>query len=243
MRCQFLLFFLLAVVCPALGQSASTDTSFVRLAVQQAVQVYERTFPDRPHLNNGTEYIRYDYRITGHPYFLTDSTQTGYIQYNGVRYRNVPMRHDIVRGEVLIDQVDSLFRIRLHSERIDSFSLGPHQFVRLVADSLSSSGIRTGFYQVLYDGSVRLLAKRVKTIREDISSGKYKANFEENTRFFAEKKDGTYHEIKTQQSLFGLFPEQEKTLRRYLRTNGIKFRKQRERAITGVVKHYDALAR
>ncbi|CCH51338.1 hypothetical protein BN8_00256 [Fibrisoma limi BUZ 3] len=243
MRCQLLLFLLLLAASPILGQSVSADTSFVGLAATQAVRVYERAFPDKPHLNNGTEYIRYDYRITGHPYFLTDSTLTGYIQYNDVRYHDVAMRHDIVRDEVLIDQIDKLFRIRLHSERVDSFSLGPHRFIRLVADSLSNNGIRTGFYQVLYDGSVRLLAKRVKTIHEDISSGKYKANFEENDRFFVQTNDGTYHEIKSQQSLFGLFPDQEKTLRRYLRTNGIKFRKQRELAITGVVKQYDALAR
>ena len=87
------------------------------------------------------------------------------------------------------------------------------------------------------------LAHRVKTVHEDISSGAYKAEYLIKDRFYVQK-EGTFEEVKTKRSVLSLFPDQAKALRKYIRTNSLKFKDEsREAAITKVVRQYDELTR
>jgi hypothetical protein len=217
---------------------SSADTLAVAAGQTEAILAYNRATKKQAQLYEGNEYIVHNYRIKVHPFFVSDSLQTGTVAYNGAFYTDVAMLYDIVRDEVAIQRPGAPYRIRLHSERISSFSIGNHRFARLVGDS--TVGVRTGFYQLLYDGSVKALARRIKTIHEDISSGQYKADFVEEDRYFI-LKNGTYYPVKSKRALLRLFPEQASALQKYLRANRIKFKQQREEAITAVVRQYDYL--
>ncbi|MCK8493029.1 hypothetical protein [Spirosoma oryzicola] len=208
------------------------------MAQNQAVHAYENALIDRSHLYNGHEYIQHDYRVKVHPFFATDSLQSGSITYNGIAYHDVLMLYDVVRDELAIKMPETIFRIRPHSQQISTFSFGPYQFARIVGDS--AAGVRTGFYQVLHGGRIQVLAKRIKTVHEDISGGFYKANYLVKDRYFI-VKDGVYHEVKKKRSVLALFPGQTAPLKKYLRANQIKFNEQREQAITAIVQQYETL--
>ncbi|QKZ11568.1 hypothetical protein [Spirosoma sp. KUDC1026] len=228
---------LLLKTTTGLGQT-SADTLAMAAGQIEAVLAYDRATKKQAHLFEGNEYVAHNYQIKIHPFFFSDSLQIGTVDYNGVFYKNVSMLYDIVRDELAIQRPGTPYRIRLHSEQIRSFSIGSHHFARLVGDSTVE--VRTGFYQLLYDGSVKALARRVKTIHEDISSGQYKADFVEEDRYFI-LKNGTYYPVKSKRALLRLFPEQASVLQKYLRANGIKFKQQREEAITAIVRQYDHL--
>ena len=186
----------------------------------------------------GNEYIAHDHRIKIHPFYPADSLLPGTITYNDVRYHDVLMLYDIVRQEIAVQPSEGGYRIRLHTDKVTDFSLGQHRFVRLEKDS--TSGITPGFYELLYDGqAAQVLAQRVKTVHEDISSGTYLADYLPKDRFFV-RKDGRYHEVKMKRSVLSLFPNQSKALRKYLRVNHLKFNdEQREKSITQAVKQYN----
>lgn len=149
------------------------------------------------------------------------------------------MLFDIVRDELVVQPPEGGYRLRLRQDKIASFSLGPHQFARVVGDS--AAGIRTGFYEIIYDGKVKALAQRVKTVHEDISSGSYKAEYLQKDRFIV-KKGEAFYEVKTKRSLLNLFPDQAKALRAYLRANRLKFNdEQREQTIARITQRYDEL--
>lgn len=229
----------LFIVIPALGQTAAPDSSFAQLAKQQAIRTYEQAMTRQEHVYEGNEYISHDHRIKVHPYYPIDSLLSGTIAYNGATYYDVRMLYDIVRDEVSVQPPEGAYRLRLHPEKVGRFSIGQHQFIRLAGDS--TSALPTGFYEVLYNGKTDVLAHRVKTVHEDISSGAYKAEYLIKDRFYVQKK-GMYEEVKTKRSVLSLFPDQAKALRRYIRTNNIKFKEEsREAAITGVVRQYDDL--
>lgn len=239
----FLMLYRLFVLCWLLTTTTgwcqiSADTLGPAAGQPEALLAYDRATYRQAMLYEGNEYVTHNHRIKIHPFFVTDSLQIGTILYSGAFYKDVAMLYDIVRDEVAIQRSGTPYRIRLHSERISSFSLGNHQFARLVGDS--TAGVRTGFYQLLYDGSVKALARRIKTIHEDISSGQYKADFVEEDRYFV-LKNGTYYPVKSKRALLRLFPEQASALQKYLRANRIKFKQQREEAITAVVRQYDHL--
>ncbi|QIP16915.1 hypothetical protein G8759_31895 [Spirosoma aureum] len=232
----FLLY--LFLIKNAVGQTASSDSSFLSSAQNQAVQLYENALKEKTHLYNGHEYFQHDRRIQIHPYFATDSLRSGAVSYNGLQYQNELMLYDIVRDELAIHMPGNIFRIRPHSQQINFFSLGTHEFIRIVGDS--AAGVRTGFYELIHKGRVQFLAKRIKTIHEDISGGVYKADYLAKDRYFI-LKDGIYHEVRKKRSVLALFPDQVAPLRKYLRTSKIKFNEQREQAIMALVEQYEKL--
>ncbi|GAB3895170.1 hypothetical protein [Spirosoma agri] len=228
----------LFLIGKAVGQPVSADSSFLAAARNQAVTSYETALTEKTHLYTGHEFIPHDRRIKIHPYFATDSLQSGSITYNGLVYHDVMMLYDVVRDELAIQAPKNVFRIRPHTEQVRTFSLGNHQFARIVGDS--AAGVRTGFYNILHKGRVQFLAKRIKAVHEDISGGVYKADYLVKDRYYI-LKDGLYHEVRTKRSVFRLFPDQSASLRKYLRSARLKFSEQREEAITALVKQYEKL--
>lgn len=237
MRFLFLIFFLISNRC-VFAQLVDIDLSFLTEARRQAVSRYEKVYGRQSHLYDGHEYINHDPRIKIHPFYPVDSMQVGYVFYDGVRYQPVPMLYDVVRDELVVRPVEAAYLIRLHSTKVDSFTLKERRFVRLAGDTLSN--IKPGFYEVLYNGKVKALARRTKQIKEDVSQGIYQAEYLVKDRYYV-LKDGIYHEIRTKQSLINLFADQKKALQKFLRTNNIKFKNQRSAAITGVVREYESL--
>lgn len=237
----FLLLPFLFLKTTAFGQHPVSDSLFVQAASQQAVLRYEQAMAKQEHVYEGNEYVAHDHRIKIHPFYPTDSLLAGNITYKGIRYHDVPMLYDIVRDEVAVQPPEGGYRIRVHPDKITTFSLGQHQFIRLVGDS--TTGVATGFYEILNNGPVQVLAHRIKTVHEDISSGTYKADYLVKDRFYI-RKEGHYYETRTKRSVLSLFPDQAKTLRKYLRANHLKFNDEhREQAITQAVKRYDELTR
>lgn len=221
----------------ATGQPLVSDTLFLQAAKKQAIGLYQKTMYGQEQVYSGNEYIAQDHRIKIHPYYPADSLQAGSITYDGVLHQDVAMLYDIVRDELTVRPPASGYRVQVRSSKITHFSMGTHQFIRLD----TTSGLAAGFYELLYRGSVQVLAHRKKVVQEDISSGVYEAAYLSKDRFYI-RKDGAYHDVKSKGSVLSLFPEQSKMLRKYLRSNGIKFNNaQREEAITGVVQQYDVL--
>lgn len=235
---------LLLLTIPAAGQRTQPDSSFLQAARTEAVNVYERTLHEQAHVFEGNEYIAHDHRIKVHPYYTIDTLQKGTILYNGVRYHDVPMLYDIVREELAIQPPDGGYRLRLRNDYLSAFTLGSHQFSRLgSALGDSASGIPAGYYEILHDGRVKALSHRIKTVYEDISSGKYQAEYLLKDRFYIQK-EGVYYEVKSKRSMLSLFPDQAKALRKYIRTNKLKFKDdQREEAISRVTKRYEELTK
>lgn len=218
------------------GQTPAPDTLFLEMAKKQALALYERVMHRQEQVYDGDEYVAHDHRIKIHPFYPTDSLQAGSIIYNGIPYHDVAMLYDIVRDEVVVRPPENGYRVQVRSSKVSRFSLGAHQFIRLD----STLGLPAGFYELLHNGSVQVLTRRKKTIREDISSGAYKADYLPKDRFYI-RKAGVYHEVKSKGSVLALFPEQSKALRKYLRAHKLKFNDAlREDAITKAVQQYDA---
>ncbi|WP_420148922.1 hypothetical protein [Spirosoma sp.] len=221
------------------GQATGPDSSFVQTAKQRAIGYYEQTVRRQSHVYEGNQYIIHDPRIKVHPYYVVDSLLVGTVAYNHVQYQDVKMQYDIVRDELVVQPPDGGYRLRLHTDKITAFSLGPHRFARFVGDSVA--GIRTGFYEIIYDGNVKVLAKRQKTVQEDISGGTYKGEYLVKDRFVIQK-EGAFHEVKSKGSVLDLFPDQAKELRKYMRKNRLKFNDaQREQTIARLAQRYDEL--
>lgn len=224
-----------------LTKGVRAQSSFVQQAKDQAISAYEQSLKEQAHAHEGHLYVGHDPRIKIHPYFRTDSLQRGTVQLNGVRHRDLQLLYDVVRDQVVIQPAESGYRLQLPMERIDNFTMGNSQFIWINGDILA--GVRTGFYEVLYNGRVKALVKRVKTIEEDLSEGSYKGTYLIKDKFIVQKQS-TFFEVKTKRSFLKLFPDQAKELRRFIRKNNLRFKaEEQEQAIARTAQRYDELTR
>ncbi|MDF7816089.1 hypothetical protein P1X15_00740 [Runella sp. MFBS21] len=192
-----------------------------------------------PHLYNGNRYHIYDSRSKDHQFFETETWQDGSVVYDGQLYEPINMLYDIVKDKVVVRHQERIGLVQLQSERIKSFRVLEHQFVRLEADPQSGISV-TGFYDLLYSGKTALIVRRTKQRQEQIESNKVTVSFPEKT-FYYLKKDDKYHIIRSKQAVLGLLKEDKRALKRHLRDKKIKYRKTTELALIEIATQYDKL--
>jgi hypothetical protein len=233
-------FFYLLFSVSFLNSLCAQDSSSAQLSTSNAIAFYNNFLGEEGHLYNGSEHVPYDFRIKGNPYYLSTLLQPGFVNYNGILYQPVSMAYDIVRDEVTANRFNQTFRITLVSEKIAYFSLFNHYFMRIDPDT-NNKLITPGFYDRIYDGKIKLFAKREKKIKESVTAEEGdQLWFTENDLYFI-FRNNKYYAIKDKNDLFDFFKDRKKDLKKYLRKNKIKFKNEPELAILKSVEYYDQL--
>jgi hypothetical protein len=226
----------------AFSQSAPADSALLQQSIQQVSNRYRTEMHLHSHLYNGSEYVDYDNYIDGHQYFESDELEDGVVHYDGALYQGVPLLYDVRLDQVITENLAGPLRIRLVSEKVRYFTLLNHTFVRIVADSTQQGGVRTGFYDQLYDGNVQVLAKRVKLIHEQVSSGRVEKHFYGRDRHFI-RKAGQFYPVKRKSSVLRVFDDRKKELQKFLREQKIRFKQNPEATMVQLARQYDALTK
>jgi hypothetical protein len=223
------------------AQPTVSDTASRRMALQQATAFYFQSVGESAFLNYGREVIDYPDKPGSHPFYLEDRFVDGSINGFGVTYNDIPVKYDIVHDKLIVLDFNKIFKVEQVSERIDSFQLLGHGFVRLTADSMEQSGIVTGFYDRLYMGkSVALFAKRKKIPSELIKEGHSDLSFKERNYYFI-RKDDIYYPVSDKSSIMNVLKDKKKELDSFLKKDKIKFNKNRELSMTMLAEHYEFL--
>lgn len=219
------------------------DTTTMQLQKSGVTSMYYQSLQQQSGLYNGSEYVQYTHLLKeGHPYFDTSVLTNGRVYYDRMVYSNVPMLYDIIKDELIILHYNKVFLVRLIRNTIDSFYMQGHYFLHLGRDSMTEGNIQEGFYDRLYDGKIKLYAKRNKFIKESIPDMQVERRVYQKDRYFL-FKDGAYHDIYTESSVLKLLKDKKAVLKQGLRNRKIKFRKNREYAMKVMAAQYDTLNR
>lgn len=230
----YLLFLSLNV---AYSQNAS-DTLIVRKLLDSTVAFYTERLGENTLLYNGREYTGSYSRSIGYPFYASDQPQKGSIVYDGILYSHPAISYDLVNDEVIIKTIQNK-SIKLLNEKIDQFSLGDHVFVHIKQQTPGVKGLDPGFYEVLLNDKIKVLAKRKKQLTPSF-------NLEDPYRFvhydkFFLKTGGSFQEITSDGSLLASFPSQRKEIKKYMRKKGISFKINPEYAVLGVAEYLGGL--
>jgi hypothetical protein len=220
----------------AFAQPAAPDTAAYQQAVQAAVASYHQTMNSAADLYNGVEHMRYQPSIEGIPYYLADEWQNGTVEYNGIVYRDVPIKYDQVKDQVVVKHPNGFSSFSLFSPRVKYFTLGDATFVYIPEGNKTAPA--PGFYQQLRSGVLTVLAKRSKWINEQIEYGKMEWKFETVNKYYV-LKDGVYYSPKNESTLLALTGERKREAKQALQKAGIRFKKAPERAIVAVADYYN----
>jgi hypothetical protein len=212
-----------------------TDSTFIKGNV--ALQWQGEQTKSGSLLYNGTEYFYNDSRLTGTPFFATDSFTKGNLIYYGQLYTGIPLKFDVLRGEVVTYLHNPTFPVKLVTEKLKCFTIGSAVFVWVE----KTGGMpEAGYYQVLYNGKASILAKRYKTIRETVSAEGVVREVVNHSNYYV-LKNGIYHSVGSKGSLLDALSDQKSALSDYIDKSDVKFKKDPEYNMIRAAAYYETL--
>jgi len=234
-----LLFILGFFYVPAYAQYSPTpDSVFQQRMTDSVIKNYYSTVGENMQLYNGSEYAGSFSSSIGHPYFETDRLQKGTIMYDAVLYRDIPLSYDLVRDELIISNYTQHFNLKLVPEKVVYFSMLNHVFVRIEPDSLQVGSVASGFYELLYNGSLMVLAKRIKRLQSGAAEDK--PRFVQYDHYYV-RQASIFKEIDSERSLLELFKDQKAEVKKYLHKNDFRFKKDPGNTIVKAAEYYAQL--
>ena len=202
------------------------------------IKIYYNTVGENMQLYNGSEYAGSFSSSIGHPYFETDRLQKGTILYDAVLYRDIALSYDLVRDELIISNYSQQFNLKLVTEKVVYFTLLNHVFVRIEPDSLIVGAVASGFYEMLYNGKFMVVAKRAKRLQSGAAEDK--PRFIQYDHYFV-RHENSFKEVESERDLLDLFNEQKTDVKKYLRKNDLRFKKDPGNTIVKAAEYYDQL--
>lgn len=233
------LLLLLGIVAGANAQERET-VAVAAPGTQEALTLYDSVTVESQHLYNGPQYYIYDSQADEHQFFETREWSTGWVVYDGQRFDGVPLLYDIARQQVVARYKTGYGNVALQSPKVSAFALLDHQFVRVEADTGRVEGLRTGFYDQLYAGKSRVVARRAKERIEELIPTKIIPKYPQKDVFYI-YKNGEYQPIRTRRALLTLFEDQKRIVKREIRQRRLSFRQDREAMILAAAARYDQL--
>ncbi|TDX00318.1 hypothetical protein [Dinghuibacter silviterrae] len=215
--------------------AAQTDSAAFGVAVAQ----FHRLLAPENNLYNGGEYVDYASNLkSGIPYFGSKESYDGSVLYDGIRYDHLKLWYDLVYDEVVTVGSDGGFRLTLNSPRVASFTLGDRRFLRITKDD--THPVHTGFYELLYDGRVRLLRRTTKDIQELTTTEAVERYVETDSSYYL-VKEGQYDPLYKKKSVLAALADKKKEIQVFIRKNKIDLKKDKDAAFIQIITYYDGL--
>jgi hypothetical protein len=221
------------------GQNSQDDSISLSRAKNYAIQFFLQSMKETSPVYQGREFIPYDKNIKGSPFFLNTEPVEGILEYNGIEYPKILFAYDLVSDKVVLKNFTNEYMMVAASEKIRRFNLGNHSFFRPEPD-ITFRGLKdTGFYEILYPGKTMVVAKKSKKVQyyqgEDIP---YQFTF--YSRYFIYDQE-VFREVGSQKDLISVYKTKDNEVRKFLRTEKLHFKKNREETLVESAKFYDQL--
>ena len=231
------------VILPGTIYAQNTDTNLVSNQLKIAGQYYSSKIADQSRLLNGIKYLPYrnqDY--TGNGYYNTTELQKAYIRYDDVDFYDIPVLYDLHKDLLILRRRDDQGYMSLLNTKLDKFIINAHTFIKIVADSADKK-IKTGFYDVLHEGSLQLLAKRTKAIEQEKSGITIRNLFVPYTKYFLHKEN-TFYDISGQKDMLKVLKDKKQELEQYIKANNLSFKNEdMEPSMIKLTNYYNQLTR
>lgn len=233
----------LSILFLLLGQSAfpqAEDTAFVNMAIKNTINVYKEATRGQAALYNGSKYLPPRQTFEEHPYFQSEDWLMGDVHYDGELFEQVPLMYDLYNfnSKLITEHASTGHAIELVPEKLTFFSIGGHRFEYIEADS--ASDLKTGFYDIIYNGFTTVIAKREKIFHERLSLSSIDISYREKIRYFV-RKNGNFYPFRNKASMLKILRDRKKELKRFVKQQGALFFQNKESGFRNMATFYDTL--
>lgn len=240
MRQLFFLSLILLSIHPVFSQHAK-DSLFVGSVLQDIKNQYSNLLSRDAPVYNGRLYHPFGtLNDNGHTFFLSDKYVSGTIIYDGFSFSGLNIRYDILRDQLVLLNPDQTAAILVIKAHVDSFYLHNHRYIHLKPNSKDVRNFPApGYYDVLYDGKVTLLAKRIKAVSEKITPTRVEKTVSQEDNYFL-LKNSEYSALRNKKILLKLLQSTQIENQQFMRENKLDFKKDKENAMVRLVKFHDS---
>jgi len=232
---------LFALRKPAVSQKIAIDSPSTP-ALANAMALYNNAFATQLPIFNGREYPDYRRPFTkGQPYYITDKWSIGTVKYEGVTYTDVSIQYNIVTDQVVILHSNGVSKIQLIKGLVSAFSFLDHSFINIPRDSLVSTGMPPGFYDILTPGKLSLLARRTKNIQSYPRLTVELEIFSKDHYYL--KSDGVYSPVSTKKRFLAQFDDKRKEIQQFIKQHKLNYRRDQENTMVKAVEYYNQLTK
>jgi hypothetical protein len=224
------------------GQSKQEDSILYQTALNHTLSVYYDQLSDQSRLYNGSLYAGYDFTFReGTPYYLSDkATQGSFVVYDSMLFINVPLLYEDYRQ--MLVAVDQGFRLQLINERVNSFTIAGHHFVRVFPGSEYKGLPDSAYYELLYPGRSGVLKRTKKTIREVLSATEGTIRYVDESESYFIRSGKSWIYIKSRKDLLNILSGRRREIQRFIKKNKLNYRKDRDNTLIQVAGYYDQIA-
>jgi hypothetical protein len=222
------------------GQESAADSDAYQSALSGVISAYHQAIGDQAAIYNGPRYPGYVFQFrSGSPFFNSGKTDTGWVYYDSVLYKDLPLYFDDLSQAVIID--DNGYKIALHNQKLYEFAIGAHHFIRLEKRDRNWGDLDPGFYELLYQGGISVLKKTAKRMVDDLSGGESaEKSITASDHFFIEK-DSVVYSVDDAKELGAVLRSKKNELLRFVKQHTLNFRKDPENALLQLGPYYDQL--
>ncbi|MFZ9982124.1 MAG: hypothetical protein ACO3FI_08845 [Cyclobacteriaceae bacterium] len=199
--------------------------------VSLPVKMYEQALKGSQQLFNGTEYFKYKSYAGEHPYFLSDQYIVGALNYDGVFYPAVPLYYDIYKDQLVTPYYFDGSWMAFVGQLVQNFRLMDHFFSYFKETKGDLPG--AGFYEVLYSGKIKLIARHRKFLSEKIDGIEVIRDFKQSVEYYLLKNDQSFR-LNEREKVPQALKDQKTELRNFLRKNPTA-------TLSDLVRHYDLM--
>jgi hypothetical protein len=217
------------------AQDSRRDTSLIK-----ASAAYLDLMGKEAALYTGAEYISPRQQIEGTPFFGQESRFKGEVMFAGTWFFSLPIHYDLVNDKLLIWSFDQSQLLVMNSEKIDRFRLGNEEFVRGGVFAKAKENRKAGFYQILYEGDVQVLAQKKKVVVQKSAADKSFAYYKQfNTYFMV--MDENWEEVNGKKSIMHIFSDQKENIKAFIRNENLNYSKSPELFLQKVAAYYESI--
>ncbi|MGJ7033482.1 hypothetical protein [Niabella hirudinis] len=193
------------------------------------------TFSNDLPIYNGRLYQGYLPTIAGTPFMDADQWTEGTVFFDSTWYKNTRLKYDVVAGELVIETPGKM-PVILPANPLYAFTLGQERFIKLGPGN--SKVLPAGFYEILDEGRLTVLALRKKIIKETTGQSVVEREFIWNNRFYI-YQNNLFYPVTSKKNLYALTKEKKAAIHKALKRKQIRFRKDPETAIRTAAQLYN----
>jgi len=235
MKSPVIYIFCFMVACNVCAQERNQE-----MIIDDNINLYLKAVNNYAVIYTGKEEPIYNVRTTNHQYLNTLEFRIGEFSYNGRVYRDVFLRLNQDKEELIVMNPNRTLSIIVPKDRLDYAIIDSMYILFHKPESANGLEMPEGYYVRVYNGDHEVWKRETCFLNSVIKDNNLEYFFEKRLRMYI-YKDGIYYPVKSKKSVLRLFDSEKKDIKRLIKRYSLSFKNEPERSIVNVISYIDKL--
>jgi hypothetical protein len=210
--------------------------------IGKVIDVAQKAYGPDDLLVNGSLYVPDHPRAEGNPYFQEEKWAHGKIVIIGKPFENIEFIYNVETDKVIIQSNDIMLNkmaVLLNRDFVDAFYIDEHDFINL--DQLNLANSEKGFGELIYRSGLTFIIKHKKDFLKQYSQSNQFGSYSKLKSEKCIQSDDQLKKLLTRKSFLDYFKPNRSQIKKYLRTNNIRYKTASNNELSGLLKFCDEL--